>query len=113
MEVTTARTEGIWAGYCALVAGLVEAIGLRMYASYWDCLLPTVLYLGSIYGLRTLSRPVSVGIATMQIVTGLIRWRAMDQDFNENAYALFMASFFASAAWGAIRHGQPASCSMR
>lgn len=100
------RKDGIWAGYFAFFAGLIEAIRIRMTASWWDALLPALVHFGAVYGLRRLSRPVCVGMALMQAVTGLIRWKYMDQDFSENAFLLFAAWNFGAAAWAAIQQGE-------
>lgn len=106
MDTTEGRRDGNWAGYFALAAGLIEAISIRMTASWWDALLPAIVYFGAVYGLRRLSRPVCVGMVLMQAVTGLIRWKYMDQDFSENAFLLFAAWNFGAAAWAAIQQGQ-------
>lgn len=106
MDVTEGRQDGNWTGYFAVAAGLLEAISIRMTASWWDALLPALVDFGAVYGLRRLSRPVCVGIILMQAVTGLIRWKYMGQDFSEEAFLFFLAWNFGAAAWAAIRQGQ-------
>lgn len=106
MDSAEGRRDGIWAAYYALAAGVIEAIGIPMNASWWDALLPALVYMGAFYGLKNLSRPVCVGMVLMQAVTGLIRWKFMDQDFGENAFLFFAAWMFGAAAWAAIQQGQ-------